>query len=399
MKNRLIGKGIKLFDPDSIYVAEDVDVERIHAGTVIYPGCRLFGRTLSIGPDCVLGSESPVTLRNVQLGRGVVVAGGFLDRTTMLDGVTAGDGFHSRPGTLIEECARVGHNVGAKQTILMPYVALGSLINFCDILMAGGTGIEHHSEVGSSYVHFNFTSHQDKATASLVGDVPRGVLVNQAPIFLGGQSGMVGPRRIAFGTVVAAGSILRSHVLEPNQLVTGSVDVSGLRRRVYDPVCYGRVEDILETCRLYLGNVLALRAWYAYVRAPFMVRTPWSAACLAGAQKRLVEIWSERLLRLDELATKLRASVDAAGDRASSLVFAAQRRFTECWPSERDILTMIIAQKFTPPPDAAAAIAGIVGRGGDDFVAAVQQLSGADQAALTAWLDGIVAAVTALGKL
>jgi len=398
MKKRLIEKGVKLLASASIYVAEDVDVERIHPGTVIYPGCRLSGSELSIGPDCVIGSESPATLRNVQLGRGVAVAGGFLDGTTLLDGVIAGDGFHSRPGTLMEEYSRVGHSVGVKQTILMPYAALGSLVNFCDVLMAGGTGVSNHSEVGSSYVHFNFTPHQDKATASLLGDVPRGVLLNQAPVFLGGQGGLVGPRQIAFGTVVSAGFILRSHVLEPNLLVTGALGTSGLRKRAYNPVCYGRVEDVLETCRLYLGNVLALRAWYAHVRAPLMVRTPWGAACLAGAQKRLIEIWAERLLRLDELATKLRASVDASGDRAGSLVFAAQRGFVERWPAERDILTMMIAQKFAPSREAEAAINRIAGVHSDDYIAAVRQLSGAEQAALTDWLDSIVTAVTALGR-
>lgn len=399
MKKRLIEKGVKLLDPDSVYIAEGVDPDRIHPNAVIHPGCRLSGSELSIGPDCVIGGESPVTLRNVQLGRGVVVAGGFLDGTTMLDGASAGDGFHSRPGTLMEECSRVGHTVGLKQTILMPYVALGSLINFCDVLMAGGTGSDNHSEVGSSYIHFNFTAHQDKATASLLGDVPRGVLLDQAPIFLGGQGGLVGPRRIAFGTVVAAGSILRSHVLEPNLLVTGSVDVSGLRRRAYKPGCYGRVDDVLETCRLYLGNVLALRAWYAYVRAPFMARTPWGAACLAGGQKRLAEVWNERIQRLDELAKKLETSVAAAGDRAGSLVFAGQRGFVERWLAERDALEAISKRAFEPEKRAATVIARLIGASGESFVASVQQLSGEDKVALTDWLDGVVAPVTVLGRL
>ena len=66
--------------------------------------------------------------------------------------------------------------------------------------MAGGTSRKNHSEIGSSYIHFNFTPHQDKATPSLVGDVPRGVMLDRAPIFLGGQGGLVGPVRIAYGT-------------------------------------------------------------------------------------------------------------------------------------------------------------------------------------------------------
>ena len=85
--------------------------------------------------------------------------------------------------------------------------------------MSGGTSRQDHSEVGSSYIHFNYTPNQDKATPSLIGDVPSVVMLNQRPIFLGGQGGLVGPCRMAFGTVIAAGSICRKDVLEPDRLV------------------------------------------------------------------------------------------------------------------------------------------------------------------------------------
>ncbi len=113
-------------------------------------------------------------------------------------------GAQVREGCILEEEANASHTVGLKQTILFPFVTLGSLINFCDCFMAGGTSRKNHSEVGSSYIHFNYTPNQDKATASLIGDVPKGVMINQAPIFLGGQGGLVGPSRIGYGTVIAA---------------------------------------------------------------------------------------------------------------------------------------------------------------------------------------------------
>ena len=124
-----------------------------------------------------------------------------------------------REGCLLEEEAGGAHCVGLKQTILFPFVTLGSLINFCDCLMAGGTSRQDHSEVGSSYIHFNYTPDGDKTTASLFGDVPRGVMLDQPPIFLGGQGGAVGPVRVGFGTVVTAGSVLRGDVLEDGKLV------------------------------------------------------------------------------------------------------------------------------------------------------------------------------------
>ena len=387
MKKLLIERGVVLPDPDSVFIAPEVDPARIHAGAVIHPGCRIGGAETAIGPGAQIGAESPVTLRNCQVGKDAVVSGGFLDGTTMLDGASAGDGFHSRPGTLLEECSSVAHTVGLKQTVLMPYVTLGSLINFCDVLMAGGTGSDNHSEVGSSYIHFNFTPHQDKATASLVGDVPRGVLLDQKPIFLGGQGGLVGPCRIAYGTVVAAGCVLRRDVLEENQLVTGS-STTALRTRPYDAVKYGRVEGILENGLVYLGNILALRAWYDHARRPVMAKTPWEAACWEGARKRLGEVWKERVKRLDQLAGKFVASVEAAGEQRTSLVFAAQSRFIAEWPQIRERLMTRWSQPQTPEGAAAEAVQTLAQA--EDCRCGVTSLSPAMKTAVTAWLQAVV---------
>ena len=387
MKKLLIERGVVLPDPDSVFIAPEVDPARIHPGAVIHPGCRIGGAETAIGPGAQIGAESPVTLRNCQIGKDAVVSGGFLDGTTMLDGASAGDGFHSRPGTLLEECSSVAHTVGLKQTVLMPYVTLGSLINFCDVLMAGGTGSDNHSEVGSSYIHFNFTPHQDKATASLVGDVPRGVLLDQKPIFLGGQGGLVGPCRIAYGTVVAAGCVLRRDVLEENQLVTGS-STTALRTRPYDAVKYGRVEGILENGLAYLGNILALRAWYDHARRPVMAKTPWGVACCEGARRRLGEIWKERVKRLDQLAGKFVASVEAAGEQRTSLVFAAQSRFIAEWPQIRERLAARWSQPLTPEGAAAEAVQTLAQA--EDCRRGVTSLSPAMKTAVTAWLQAVV---------
>ena len=112
--------------------------------------------------------------------------------------------------------------MGLKQTILFPFVTLGSLINFCDCLMAGGTSRQNHSEVGSSYIHFNYSTNQDKATPSLIGDVPRGVMLNQPPIFLGGQGGLVGPVCLEYGTVIAAMAFC-ARAADPGQLVLAGI--------------------------------------------------------------------------------------------------------------------------------------------------------------------------------
>ena len=76
-------------------------------------------------------------------------------------------------------------------------------------MLSGGTDLKNHSEIGSSYVHFNYTINKDKATPSLFGNVIDGIFLDQNPIFLGGQGGAVGPINVAFGSKITAGSILR----------------------------------------------------------------------------------------------------------------------------------------------------------------------------------------------
>ena len=170
-----------------------------------------------------LGAEGPVTVDDCRLGPAVELKGGSFKKSVFLEKANMGLGAQVREACLLEEEANGAHCVGLKQTILFPFVTLGSLVNLCDCLMAGGTSRKDHSEVGSSYIHFNFTPDGDKTTPSLFGDVPRGVMLDQPAIFLGGQGGAVGPLRVGFGTVVAAGSVLRRDVLADGKLVASEV--------------------------------------------------------------------------------------------------------------------------------------------------------------------------------
>ena len=233
-----------------VTIAPEVDPVRIADDAQIYPGCRISGATTSIGPGCIIGAEAPATIENCQLGRNVELKGGYFSGATFFDGANMGSSAHVRAGTILEEEAGGAHSVGLKQTVFLPFVTAGSLINFCDALMAGGTSRRDHSEIGSSYVHFNYTPHQDKATASLIGDVPNGVFCDQKPIFLGGQGGLVGPARVAYGCTIAAGGVCRKDLLKENQL-----HVAAAPRSVttdYTPGTYRRIAaDCAQQSGLY----------------------------------------------------------------------------------------------------------------------------------------------------
>ncbi len=311
-KNRLIDvlieKGVNIPNPSSVEIGEEVNINLISSENVtIHTGCKILGNKTLIMSGVTLGSRSPVTIKNCQLGRNVDLKGGYFEESTFLDSANMGDGAEVREGCLIEEEANGAHTVGLKQTILFPFVTLGSIINFCDIFMAGGTSRTNHSEVGSSYIHFNYTPNQDKATASLVGDVARGVMLNQPPIFLGGQGGLVGPSQIGYSTVIAAGVIYRGDCPQGHKLLMGKE--SQKDDMDFTPGLYWSVKRRVINCVEYVANIIALKHWYQNVRSKFFQGSEMEKLLFDGAVEKLNIIYNERVKRFKALANKMEKSL------------------------------------------------------------------------------------------
>jgi len=305
----LIHKGVSVLNPSTIDIGDEVKLEHISGNSVtIYPGCRIYGNQTVISSGAQIGKEGPVTIEDCQLGEDVELKGGFFRRSVFLKQSCMGLGAHVREGCILEEQANGAHCVGLKQTVLFPFVTLGSLINFCDCLMSGGTSRAHHSEVGSSYIHFNYTPESDKTTPSLLGDVPRGVMLNQAPIFLGGQGGIVGPIRLGFGNVVGAGTILRKDSPEDGKLIFGK----SYRESVIDfvPRLYPDISRMVSNNIIFIANLTALEHWYQYVRKGLMSRAELGNLVYLGALDKLALAKTERQKRLRAMAEKMPDSLD-----------------------------------------------------------------------------------------
>jgi bifunctional UDP-N-acetylglucosamine pyrophosphorylase/glucosamine-1-phosphate N-acetyltransferase len=391
--DRLLERGVVVPCPTSVEVDDAVVPERIAAGVVIHAGSRLFGERTSIGPGCEIGSEAPATVEDCQLGSRVQLKGGYFSGATFLDGAAMGSGAHIRPGTLMEEEASGAHAVAFKQTILLSYVTAGSLINFCDALMAGGTSRKNHSEIGSSYIHFNYTPHQDKATPSLLGDVPRGVMLNREPIFLGGQGALVGPVRIAFGTIVPAGTICRQDILEEN-LLFGAPSSAPQTSRPFRAGAYRAVNRLVNNNLNYIGNLRALQAWYVHARRKLMCGDAFGTAVHAGALAQLDSVVDERIRRLKEFAERMPHSLEMArADRGLALppaLEAQQNALMERWPAMEATL-----REGRPPEREARAREAFLAvweqiPSGTSHTEAVAQLSPEARMRGTTWLQSIV---------
>jgi len=268
----LEAKGVTIIDRRQTYLDAAVDESRICCGAVLYPGTRLVGARTFVGPGARVGTEGPSVLENTIIGESSEVASGYLNEAVMLRNARVGSNAHIRVGTLIEEEASTAHAVGLKHTVLMSFVTMGSLINFCDALISGGKSRREHTEVGSGFIHFNYTpwgKSGDKATPSLIGDVVHGVFLRRPRIFLGGLSGLVGPQKVGFGSFTVAGQVVRKEI--PSNRVVGDVP------RKVDREFYNSTEGpnrILNLNLGYIGQLTALQAWYREVRLARIPVTP-----------------------------------------------------------------------------------------------------------------------------
>jgi len=392
---KLMDDGVTIPAPWSIEIGDDVDLDRIaRKYMTFHSGTKIFGKQTSIGPGTVLGREAPVTIDNCQVGTQVELKGGYFTNAVFFDRSNMGSGSHVRDACILEEEANGAHTVGLKQTILFPFVTLGSLINFCDCFMSGGTSRRNHSEVGSSYIHFNYTPNQDKATASLIGDVPRGVMLNQPPIFLGGQGGLVGPVQVGYGTVTAAGTILKESCHAGGMLITSSPSSSS--DKAFHPGFYGGIRMKVVNNLHYIANLIALQEWYTHVRKLFLTKDPHGQALYEGAVAKLTMALDERIKRFEKLVEKMETSLVIAEKilkkPADAQLLTQQRELLAQWPAVKKRLTEG-REKRTGIEERTAFLAMFekhCTKNDTDYITAVQSLDGHVSTVGTSWLQEII---------
>ncbi|MGB5617581.1 MAG: protein GlmU, partial [Desulfobacterales bacterium] len=255
-----------------------------------------------------------------------------------------------------------------------------------------GTDRQNHSEVGSSYIHFNYTPNQDKATASLIGDVPRGVMLKQAPIFLGGQGGLVGPCRLEYGTVIAAGTINRKNELRPGRLIFGG---SGRNGNVpFVAGHYHGIKRILTNNIIYIANLAALGQWYDQVRRLFL-SNDFPKMLLKALQEKLQMAVDERIERLGELMHKIVEQETAIRDNRSGSNLP-QKALYDRWPE----LESFLRENRNRVGDNALRdrfleiISNEVDQNGKQYLHVIKGLSPESLETGTRWLQGIVDDVT-----
>lgn len=345
-------RGVVIHSPLAT-VIQDVDPEKFEPGVEIFPGTTIRGRQTRFGAGTKVGKAGGGYFEDVQAGRDCDLFSGYFKDCVFLDGVTVRGHAEMRGGTLLEEGCEAAHHVGYKMTIQLPYVVAGSLVNFCDALMAGGTSRKDHSEIGSALALYNYSPWGDK-WASLFGDVPRGVFCRSPRIFVGGQTQIVSPVQVGFGAVIPAGCAVRRDVPEGRIVGSGTLEID----QAFDAKRFGAILPKVKTTVRYLANLRGLLYWYRRVRMPIAQGDAFLTGLYQGAMRQVLAGITERIKRLDALVKRLpesleeheiaRALAEDEGDDAAATRHRKRARehrtFIERWPAFRETL-------MANPPD------------------------------------------------
>ena len=219
-------------------------------------------------------------------------------------------------------------------------------------------------------------------------------MLNQPPIFLGGQGGLVGPCRLAYGTTVAAGTIVRKDELRPGRLLFGGVLKDG--NFSYTPGQYRNEKRIVLNNIIYIANLIALNQWYRQVRSQF-ISEYFPESLLAGLEDKLKRAISERINRLEALCDKIQAFLEMETSTnnehgRSSPAGKQKQELVARWSQIKDLLNQ--SRSETGEARDQDSFLEKVQRGiketGLDYISVIQSMPPSDSAIGTQWLQGIV---------
>ena len=194
---QLMSEGVTIFYPQTCVIDSDVE---IGPDTTIEPFVQILGKT-RIGSDCHIRSYS--VINNSVIGDSVLIRPGcVLEEARVANGAMLGPYSHLRPGSEIGEGAHVGNFVETKKTRL----GKGSKANHLSYL--GDAEIGAGVNIGAGTITCNYDGEHKHAT------------VIEDGVFIGSDSTLVAPVKVARGAYVGAASCITDDV-PPDSLAIG----------------------------------------------------------------------------------------------------------------------------------------------------------------------------------
>jgi UDP-N-acetylglucosamine/UDP-N-acetylgalactosamine diphosphorylase len=211
-------------------------------------------------------------------------------------------------------------------------------------------------------------------------------MLNQNPIFLGGQGGLVGPCRLGFGITVAAGSIVRKDETRSDRLIMGGAGKGG--NVAFRPGKFRSDKRIVVNNIIYIANLIALRQWYGQVRTLF-ISNRFPRTLLEALLEKVDLAIAERINRLE--AVCLKKPADGRESQAPKSLKQTLELY-ERWPELKESF------KVQPAHAAGArlrdqfleSVCQGISTFSQDYIRVIQGLDPAESAIGTRWLQGII---------
>ena len=190
---------------------------------------------------------------------------------------------------------------------------------------------------------------------------------------------------MAYGTVVAAGTIVRKDELRPNRLIFGGNPAAGnmaMGERITQ-----NVKKILTNNFYYIGNLIALKNYYTDIRSLF-VSPGFPEPLHQGLLDKVTLGIRERVKRLRGFGEKIRAARDATPYTLSKY----EQAVTDHWPDVESYLLKFCDTSFADDNQEAfiKQMHHAMDRHGQEYMTVITHLDTNAAEAGTAWLQKIV---------
>lgn len=198
---RLVRRGVRVIDPDAVYVGPNVQVGR---GTVLLPGAILRGNTV-IGEHCEIGPNTMI--RDCTVGDRVTVNSSQLNESTVDSDTTVGPFAYIRPHCRVGSHVKVGDFVELKNS------SIGDNTKISHLTYVGDSDVGKHVNFGCGTVTVNYDG--DTKFRTTIGD----------DAFIGCNTNLVAPVQVGDGAYTAAGSTITDNVPDGSLAIARSPQV------------------------------------------------------------------------------------------------------------------------------------------------------------------------------
>ena len=194
--NQLFDGGVKILDPQSVYVDWDV---RCNQDVWLYPGAIIEGKS-EIGDNSKIGPYSH--LIQTRVGRSCQIEYSIVEDSILEDNVTVGPFSHIRMNSIIKNNARIGNFVEIKKSTI-----------------GEETKALHHSYLGDAQLGKKVNIGAGTITCNYDGVKKHPTIIHDR-VFIGSNNSLVAPVIIGEGAYTAAGSTI-THDVPPWALGVG----------------------------------------------------------------------------------------------------------------------------------------------------------------------------------